>query len=63
MNKEKLKAINNILELKSDGKDLTNDETDVALKVLDALDGQPILRATGILNFCLKAIQLSKIHF
>ncbi|ABS32756.1 hypothetical protein [Clostridium botulinum] len=40
---------------------LTEEEIKIALKLLNDLEGTLVIRATSILEFCLKAIQYSKI--
>ncbi|MBO0538536.1 hypothetical protein EXQ27_07710 [Clostridium botulinum] len=40
---------------------LTEEEREIAQKLLNDLEGTLVIRATSILEFCLKAIQFSKI--
>lgn len=39
----------------------SKDEQEIALKVLDQLSGLTVIRASRILQFCLKAIGMSRI--
>lgn len=58
MDKEVLKLIvNNNLEKLP----LTRQEHEAAVKILNTLEGTLVIRATEILNFCLKAIQYSSV--
>jgi len=58
MNKKQLDSISKgELEFKQ----LTDKEKEVALKILTDLEGTLVIRATSILEFCLKAIQYSKV--
>lgn len=59
MNKEKIDLIlkGNISQM-----ELTDQEKEVALKILKDLEGILVIRATYILEFCLKAIQYSKVN-
>lgn len=56
---EKIKIIeSNKLKVES----LINDkEKEIAQKILNDLEGTLVIRATSILNFCLNAIQYTKI--
>ncbi len=59
MNQNKLDAISKgELEFKQ----LTEKEKEVALKILTNLEGTLVIRATSILELCLKAIQYSKVN-
>jgi len=40
---------------------LTDEEKEIALIMLKDLEGTLVIRATSILNFCLKAIQYNKV--
>ena len=40
---------------------INDNEKEIALKILSNLKGIPVIRATSILKFCLKAIQYSKV--
>lgn len=40
---------------------LTDKEREIAQKLLNDLEGTLVIRATSILEFCLKAIQFSRI--
>lgn len=40
---------------------LTEEEKEIALKILNDLEGTLVIRATSILELCLKAIQYSKV--
>ncbi|QEK13750.1 hypothetical protein FQB35_15605 (plasmid) [Crassaminicella thermophila] len=40
---------------------LTKEEKEIALKILNDLEGTLVIRATSILEFCLKAVQYSRI--
>jgi hypothetical protein len=40
---------------------LTDKEKEIALILLNNLEGTLVIRATSILDFCLKAIQYSKV--
>ncbi|MDU2106562.1 hypothetical protein [Clostridium sp.] len=40
---------------------INDNEKEIALKILSNLKGTPVIRATSILKFCLKAIQYSKV--
>jgi len=40
---------------------VTDKEKEIALKILNDLEGTLVIRATSILEFCLKAIQYSKV--
>lgn len=42
--------------------ELLEGEKEIALKILKDLDGTLVIRATSILEFCLKAIQYTKIN-
>lgn len=39
---------------------ITNNEKEIAQKILNDLEGTLVLRATSILEFCLKAVQYTK---
>ena len=41
---------------------LLDDEKEVALKMLNALDGLTIIRATEVLEFCSQALQHTKFN-
>lgn len=41
---------------------LLDDEKEVALKLLNALDGLTIIRATEVLEFCSQALQYTKFN-
>lgn len=58
MNKEKIDLI---LKGNMSQMELTEQEKKVALKILTDLEGTLVIRATSILEFCLKAIQYSKV--
>lgn len=58
MNKEKIDLI---LKGNMSQMELTEQEKEVALKILTDLEGTLVIRATSILEFCLKAIQYSKV--
>lgn len=59
MNKE---AIEMILKGGIDPNILTEEEKEIALNILNDLDGTLVIRATSILEFCLKAVQYTKIR-
>ncbi|WP_438335206.1 hypothetical protein ACIR03_02465 [Clostridium cochlearium] len=58
MNKE---MMNMILKGNLDNITFTEKEKEIALKILNDLEGTLVIRATSILEFCLKAIQFSRI--
>ncbi|GAB6170049.1 hypothetical protein JCM1393_25090 [Clostridium carnis] len=41
--------------------ELSNEEKEIALKILKDLEGTLVIRANSILKFCLKAIQYNKV--
>lgn len=51
-----------ILKGNLENEPLTNNEKEIALKVLSDLEGTLVIRATSILEFCLKAVQYSKVQ-
>ena len=59
MNREKLELVlkGNISSI-----ELTDQEKEVVIKILTDLEGTLVIRATSILEFCLKAIQYSKVE-
>ncbi|MCB2297759.1 hypothetical protein [Clostridium tagluense] len=58
MNKEEIEII---LKGGIDPNILTAKEIEIALTILSNLEGTLVIRATSILDFCLKAIQYSKV--
>lgn len=58
MNKEQIKVITNG---EIDASTLTEKEREIALKLLNDLEGTLVIRATSILEFCLRAIQYNRV--
>lgn len=58
MNKEQIELI---LKGAINPNILTDKEKEIALILLNNLEGTLVIRATSILDFCLKAIQYSKV--
>ncbi len=59
MNKEKIDLI---LEGDISKRQLTEQEKEIATKILTDLEGTLVIRATYILEFCLNAIQYSEVN-
>ncbi len=55
------KLIDVILDGELEGQIFMEEEEEIALKILRELEGTLVIRATSILEFCLKAIQYSKV--
>lgn len=58
MNKNQLEMV---LKGNIEGKELTETEKELALKILNDLEGTLVIRANSILEFCIKAIKYTKI--
>lgn len=61
MNKNRLEEIIKYLKNYENDPKITQEEKEVALNILQNLKGTTVIRATKILNFCLAAIEFSKI--
>lgn len=59
MNKNQLEII---LKGNAEANELTETEKELALKILNDLEGTLVIRANSILEFCLKAILYSKVN-
>ncbi|GEM_PF-6643211 len=61
MNKKKGEILSIVEKGVMDSKTITEAEKEIALKILEDLDGVLVIRAKSVLEFCLKAIQYTSI--
>jgi hypothetical protein len=61
MDKKKGEILSIVEKGTMDSKTITEAEKEIALKILEDLDGVLVIRAKSVLEFCLKAIQYTRI--